>query len=136
MTSMARVQRVGIALALLVAGAVAAGVALAAAKHPNARRPETPSLRLLSETPLTLGGVGFRPGGTVRLTLEGAGARRTLSAPADARGAFRASFGWIALDPCRSGMIVVTARDADGRRATVKRRGRTAHRRPAVRTLP
>ena len=134
---MARVQKVGAAAAIVAAGAVVAGVALASgAKGPGSREAGKPALRLLTTTPLALRGSGFEPASRVRVTLTGAGPARTTTASTDARGGFRAAFGWVALDPCRSGMIVVPARGLDGRRATYQRPCRTAHRQPGVLATP
>ena len=135
---MARVQRVGVGAALLAAGAVATGVALASTGDDlsHEQRSPRPTLRLLTTTPFALRGTGFAPGSTVRIALDGLGKPRSVPAIVDARGSFRISFGWVAVEPCRTGMIVVTARGADGRRAVYKRPCRKAHREPGVRSAP
>jgi hypothetical protein len=88
-----------LALVLAVLGIVAPPSASSAA----------PSLRLVSQTPLTLRGTGFRPEERVRVTLtvRVLRAARTLRADALGRFTYRPA-RLIALDPCR-GTIVVKA---------------------------
>jgi hypothetical protein len=81
-----------------------------------------PSLRLVSQTPLTLRGTGFRSGETVRVTLTVRVLRAARTLRADTLGRFRYRPPLLlALDPCH-GTIVVRALGLSSRgQATWKR---------------
>ena len=100
-------------LAFFVAGAVAPADATHAA---------APSLRLVTLSPLTLRGAGFRAGERVRVTLTVRVLRagRTLRADALGRFTYRPQT-MIVLDPCRGTIVVNAVGGSSGRRATWKR---------------
>jgi hypothetical protein len=106
---------------LLLSVALAAGVAAGAT--PNGPKATTaPSLRLVTLTPLTLRGTGFRARERVRVTLTIRTRAQRSTLKAGARGAFTyrpATF--VVVDPCRGTIVVTAVGISSARKATWKR---------------
>ena len=101
---------------------VAVLLALVALATPASAAEATPSLRLVTLTPLTLRGAGFAPGETVRVVLTpGRGRKQAVrTARATTAGSFRVRYELVALEPCH-GFVVAAATGSHGSRATWKR---------------
>ena len=101
---------------------VAVLLALVALATPASAAEATPSLRLVTLTPLTLRGAGFAPAETVRVVLTPGRGRKPAvrTARATTAGSFRVRYALVALEPCH-GFVVATATGSAGSRATWKR---------------
>ena len=102
----------------LVALACVASAASVTAAHATIAR--APVIRLVDVAPVVFRGTAFAPVERVRVSLTRNGRTMTRRTRASRGGAFRVSFGLVALDPCR-GAIVVRAVGGRGSRATYRR---------------
>ena len=84
-----------------------------------------PTLRLVKLAPLTLRGSHFQAGERVRVTLTFRRIRMVRTLRADAAGRFTYRYvTLLALEPCRSTLVVTAFGTASGLRAAYKRRCR------------
>jgi hypothetical protein len=81
---------------------------------------ERATIRLVDMAPVTFRGSEFAARESVRVTVVRQTKRFSKTVRANAQGAFRVTFGLIAIDVCR-GTIQVTATGDRGSRATFKR---------------
>jgi hypothetical protein len=93
-------------------------LAVFALLHSDSAAEAKPSLRLVAEDPIAVGGRGFRPGERVRLVALGSLQRVSVTNEADERGTFKASFPPLGADRCSP--LVVAAIGSQGSRASVK----------------
>jgi hypothetical protein len=105
-------------LALLALFGVGLGFGSGSTEEAPPRASTAPAqLRIVSTSPLVVGGLGFSPRERVRLTATGDRVR-TRTVTASSRGTFRVVFRLRAADPCAAG-IAVSARGST-HAATVK----------------
>jgi hypothetical protein len=109
--------RLALSFVVVLGVLLAAGAALSNSSRSSPR----PLLRAVSLTPLELRGTNFEDREAVRLTLTAGPAKIVRSARANDAGTFTVDFGWVALDPCSGGAVVVKAVGARGSQASYKR---------------